>query len=178
MGNLCSGQTHLRPSVVGVTDESTDVVARLDAMTVDELAKIPRFSFNGQRVTARVSRVYDGDTVFVVFPHADYLYSFVVRMKGYDSAEMRVSKSNPHRDVIKAKAVSAKMALSELVLGKKVILVCHEHDKYGRLLADVYTMDGLHVNKYMIDEKHGIPYDPAVGAKRSHVVIDTDTFDL
>ena len=32
------------------------------------------------------------------------------------------------------------------------------YEKYGRILADVYLGD-LHINQWMLDNKHAIPYD-------------------
>lgn len=153
---------------VGRASYKDELASKLDTMTIDELAKIRRFTFDGQRIIARVAQVYDGDTMFAVFPYADMLQMFDIRMKGYDSPEMRVPRSNPHRDAIKQAAQEAKKALEDLVLGKKVILQCYKEDKYGRLLADVYTMDGIHVNQWMIDNKFGVPYD---GGTKSDVFV-------
>lgn len=99
-----------------------------------------------------VIKVYDGDTITIASKLPYYgspLYRFSVRLAGIDTPEMH----GPHVE----RAILARNTLSNLILNKKVKLqnVCTE--KYGRLLADVY-LDDTHVNKWMLDHKHAVPY--------------------
>ena len=54
--------------------------------------------------------VYDGDTCKVVFDLNGCLNKWNVRMEGYDSPEMRISKNDPDRDQRK-KPIEAKNIL-------------------------------------------------------------------
>jgi micrococcal nuclease len=99
-----------------------------------------------------VIKVYDGDTITIAskLPYlGSPLYRFSVRLAGIDTPEMHGTEVE--------RAILARNTLSNLILNKKVKLenVCTE--KYGRLLADVY-LDDLHINKWMIDHKHAVPY--------------------
>ena len=105
-----------------------------------------------------VIKVYDGDTITIAarLPIADSpLYRFSVRLRGIDSAEIR-GKSDAER----AAALSARDALSALVLGKPVRLLETGCEKYGRLLAHVYV-DGVEgsLSDWMLAHKYAVPYD-------------------
>ena len=51
-----------------------------------------------------------------------------------------------------AYANNAKQAASALVFGRDVILQTHGQDKYGRTLADVFLLDGTHVNHTLVKD--------------------------
>ena len=122
----------------------------------------PMFSLEGEMKLCKVVDIYDGDTCKVVFKLKDKLYRWNVRMNGYDSPEMRVSKSNPRRDDIKQKAILARDYLSSLVKNENqlVYIKCGEFDKYGRLLGTLYINknDNVSVNDMMIKNGHGYNY--------------------
>ena len=122
----------------------------------------PMFSLEGEMKLCKVVDVYDGDTCKVVFKMKDKLYRWNVRMDGYDSPEMRVSKSNPNRDAIKQKAISARDYLISLVQNKDqlVYIKCGSFDKYGRLLGTLYVKktDKVSVNELMIQKGFGYSY--------------------
>lgn len=120
----------------------------------------PMFSLEGEMKLCKVVDIYDGDTCKVVFKLKDKLYRWNVRMNGYDSPEMRVSKSNPRRDVIKQKAILARDYLSSLVKNQLVYIKCGEFDKYGRLLGTLYINknDNVSVNDMMVENGHGYSY--------------------
>lgn len=102
-------------------------------------------------------KVYDGDTITIVskLPYdASPFYKFSVRLNGIDTPEIKGSTA-----MEKLKAQEAKNALSELILHKKVNLKNVSTEKYGRILADVYTEDGLHVNQWLLDQGHAVVYD-------------------
>lgn len=130
---------------------------------------IPMFSLEGEMKLCKVVDIYDGDTCKVVFILKDKLYRWNVRMNGYDSPEMRVSKSNPRRDIIKENAVLARDYLSSLVKNQLVYIKCGEFDKYGRLLGTLYINknDDVSVNDIMI--KNGYGYTYFGGTKISNV---------
>jgi len=129
----------------------------------------PMFSLEDEMKLCKVVDIYDGDTCKVVFKLKDKLYRWNVRMNGYDSPEMRVSKSNPRRDIIKENAVLARDYLSSLVKNQLVYIKCGEFDKYGRLLGTLYInkTDDVSVNDIMI--KNGYGYTYFGGTKISNV---------
>lgn len=102
----------------------------------------------------KVVDVYDGDTCTVAFQLNGQWYHTKLRLLGIDTPEIRGSPAD-----VKVKAFAARDALSELVLGKVVELKNAKMEKkWGRLLADIY-IGSLHVNKYMLDNGYGVPYD-------------------
>lgn len=116
----------------------------------DTLAFVPPIRYG------RVIKVYDGDTITVasVLPYkGSQLYRFSVRLNGIDTPEMRTSDESE-----KAIAIKAQGELEKLILGEWVELRNTDNDKYGRLLCDVW-FNGLHVNKWMIDNRFAVPYD-------------------
>jgi len=104
----------------------------------------------------KVIKVYDGDT-FTIASKLPYdsspIYRFSVRLNGIDAPEMKC-KTN----VEKLHAVKSRDALSSIILHKKVKLTNIKTEKYGRILADVYV-DEIHVNKWMLDNKHAVQYN-------------------
>lgn len=67
-------------------------------------------------------------------------------MYGYDSPEMKPPLTTPHRAAIIAQAIIAKNVLSGLVLGKLVNLECFHFDKYGRILANLWSIEPVEIN--------------------------------
>ena len=104
----------------------------------------------------KVIKVYDGDTFTIASKlpyHSSPVYRFSVRLNGIDAPEMKC-KTN----VAKLHAVKSRDALSSIILNKKVKLTNIKTEKYGRILADVYV-DEIHVNKWMLDNKHAVQYN-------------------
>ena len=104
-----------------------------------------------------VIKVYDGDTITVATPlpyKTSPLYRFPVRLRAIDAPEMRASS-----DVEKEAAKASQRALSGLVLHKTVSLENIGTEKYGRVLADVFTAEGLCVNAWMVEHRFAVPYD-------------------
>jgi len=122
-------------------------------------SRVDDFSFNGLVCVAKIVDIYDGDTLRAVFRDGNgKLIQYKIRLIGYDSAEMKPLKSDPNRVAIKDKAKKAKEALSSKV-NDLVIMKCGNFDKYGRILAYLYTKSGENINQWMMDNHHGIPYD-------------------
>jgi endonuclease YncB( thermonuclease family) len=129
-------------------------------------AKGKDFTLEGRRFRAKVVEVYDGDTLRVKFRLHGKILQMKVRMAGYDSPEMKPLRSAPHREEEKKAAIAARDALFERIGDQMVYIHCGGFDKYGRLLATVRKpcgflglKDGFDINKWMIAEKHGVPYD-------------------
>ena len=104
----------------------------------------------------KVIKVYDGDTITIASKLPllySPVYKFPVRLYGIDSPEIK-GKSAAEIELAK----QSRDALNELVFGKTVELRNVTREKYGRLLANVYV-DGMHVNKWMLDNKYAVEYD-------------------
>lgn len=114
----------------------------------------------------KVRSVYDGDSL-----RADIdlcfgitLQNQAIRINGIDTPEMR------GKGVLKQEKVLAKAArdrVKELV--KKAFwlesLDGGKKDKYGRILANIYTLGGADVAKTLIEEGHAVSYD---GGTKTH----------
>lgn len=104
--------------------------------------------------TYLVSRVVDGDTIEVT----KYGVKEKVRLIGINTPE-----TVDPRKKVECFGKEASAELKQLLTGKQVKLVTDDtqtkYDKYGRLLAYVYTTDdGLFVNKHMIAEGYAYEY--------------------
>ena len=127
--------------------------------------KIEPFSFDGQYVAAKVVKVYDGDTIHVVFrpKGLNEWVRFRCRMIGYNSPEVR----GPERE---NGGLAARDYLNSLIMGKNVVVRLFDFDKYGRPLADVYLPKTdvlnpkknqyIHINDIMVKNGHGKIYMP------------------
>lgn len=103
----------------------------------------------------KVIKVYDGDTITIaskIYP-GSLIYRFPVRLNGIDSPEIKGKN-----ELEKKLAKKSRDALHELIFGKIVEVRNISNEKYGRLLCDVY-LDGIHVNKWMLENNYAIEYD-------------------
>lgn len=123
----------------------------------------PYFSLNNHNLFGRVVNVYDGDTMTIIIEYPKNTFAkYNVRLDGIDTAEMTSSDIYIKKKAIIARNLLIKMATnSELeldinrkytrndiitLLNNKVNLVylkCKTMDKYGRVLADIYSTDNL-----------------------------------
>ena len=113
----------------------------------------PAFSLNGFKTDAKVVKVYDGDTVHVVFSYFDKYYKWIGRIAHVDTPELRTKNEEE-----KKKGYEVRDKLRELILGKIVQLHCHEFDKYGRLLIDIET-EGVKVDEWLISNGYAKKYE-------------------
>jgi endonuclease YncB( thermonuclease family) len=110
----------------------------------------------------KVIKVYDCDTITIAtkFPYlttlneSNIMYRFHVRLLGIDTPEMKTKNQDE-----KAIAQLAQKTLSELILNKNVTLKNTSLDKYGRILANVYTEDGLELSNWAITSRFAVSYD-------------------
>lgn len=98
---------------------------------------VPHFSFKGQEVTAKCVKVYDGDSITVIFKIFDLPFmQYSIRINGIDTAEIRTN--NPDE---KKFAYETREYVESLIMNKIIRLQLGDFDKYGRLLAKVF-IDG------------------------------------
>jgi endonuclease YncB( thermonuclease family) len=120
------------------------------------------FSFIGQSFIGIPTNIYDGDTLSIIFVYNGIPVKYRCRAFGYDSPEMKPSLSNPNREQEKNLALISKERFIELLTKhpeKNIFIKCHEFDKYGRLLVEIWNyVDTCSINSIMINEGHGKPY--------------------
>jgi endonuclease YncB( thermonuclease family) len=130
----------------------------------------------------RVDRVYDGDTIWVTLDLGfDMLFRCSIRLKGIDTPESKINiTKHPERKKEKALAKVAKKRMKELC-GKEVWVESKKllkgsttdnvkestaKEKYGRVLGNIYQMDGTNIADVLIKEGYAIKYS---GKKKTHV---------
>lgn len=124
--------------------------------------KTKKFSIGNKKIRAKVVRIKDGDTIEACFYFRGKLDKHTIRTEGYDTAEMHPPKNDPNREEIIKLANKAKDRLSELINDKIIVLLINpKPDKYGRVLAKLYSgmNDDKSINEIMIEEGHGKKYD-------------------
>lgn len=114
---------------------------------------------SSEKLQATVSRVLDGDTVEVTLDNGTVEK---VRLIGIDTPE----SVHPDAEKNSAEGIAASEFTKEKLLGKSVSLELDvgERDQYGRLLAYLYTSDGLMYNAYLAVEglANQMTYQPNV----------------
>ena len=116
----------------------------------------------------KVIKVYDCDTITIAtkFPYlttlneSNIMYRFHVRLPGIDTPEMKTKNADE-----KSIAHLAQKTLSELILNQNVTLKNTSLDKYGRILANVYTENGVELSSWAITSRFAVSYDG--GTKKS-----------
>lgn len=162
-----------RHSKIDSTNTETDEEKNLRLLsdsTYDNTKEI----FDGDVFTAKVLKVYDGDTIWVSFVLNNEVVKTSIRMDGYDSPELRVSRKidEDKRQKIKKWGMNARNRLEELLGGCNsdcyVKLVTNGIDCRGRPLGVVYSSkitnkddngNFMSVNDVMVTEHHGYKYD-------------------
>lgn len=123
----------------------------------------PELTLIGISTIARVVNVHDGDTISVIIPLFNTFYKYNIRIYDLDTPEIRNTNL-----ILKNLAEKARKRILELIgclnddLESKlygVYIECKEYDKYGRLLADVYTLDKKLISEILIKEKLGYNYN-------------------
>lgn len=88
-----------------------------------------------QRFTAKCIGVSDGDTIVILKVNVPTK----VRLAGIDCPEKKQDFG-----------LRAKQFTSDLVFGKDVVVEMHGHDRYGRMIAEVFTPSGESLNKALL----------------------------
>jgi endonuclease YncB( thermonuclease family) len=145
-----------------------DIVCESNEDAQSHLAKVmnreamPCFSFNGKILYGIPANIYDGDTFSLIFVYNNETIKYRCRSLGYDSPEMKPPLKNKDRDKEKEVAKLAKMRFQELLFKNPngmVSVHCHNFDKYGRILVEIWNgVDEQSINHTMIEEGHGKIY--------------------
>lgn len=97
-------------------------------------------AFEGNRASAKVTYIYDGDTLQINGSER-------VRIWGIDTPEKGENGAD-----------AARNALSRLVDGRTVDILKIDNDRYGRTVARVILKDGRDVSRVMIESGHAVEY--------------------
>ena len=102
--------------------------------------ELPKFTFEDKITLAKVTDVYDGDTVTVVFWHGKEFVKYSLRLYGYNCPEMRPSKKLLNRETHKKAAKKCRDILQKLLAryNNMVWIKYTEEEKYGRLMGYIY----------------------------------------
>lgn len=136
---------------------NTDEVIDVDMETVTYENVSP---FMPEIQIGKVLKVYDGDTITIAArviidgKEIPRLFRFNVRLNGIDTPELRTKNEKE-----KTRAILARNDLANLILGNIVFLSNVSYDKYGRILADVFTQNRVNVSEWMITKGHAVRYD-------------------
>ena len=136
----------------------------------------PQFTFAGLESWGRVVDVYDGDTLKIVMPYNQTMWKFNIRLYGIDTSEM-TSKIQENKErairsrnrVIQLVSKMPAQLPSSITENKKsiqtylqqnvflVYVICKDMDKYGRILADVYS-NNVSLSHTLLQEKLAYSY--------------------
>lgn len=154
-----------------------ELEAKLAKCTIKD---VPEFSLNGIKTIGKIVDVYDGDTCKIILANGDILLRFNCRLKFIDTPEMKPSKSKANRDIEILNAIKCRNKLIQLttscqlniedkltkpqvkkllISNDRIITVqCHEFDKYGRLLVELYSGEKT-ANNILVEEGYAKAYD-------------------
>lgn len=132
----------------------------------------PAFTLNRLETDARVVDCYDSDTITLVFPVFGEYFKFSCRIYGIDGCEIRgenkdLAQRAKNRllqlcgvedldlDSVYSRSVVRKILADNIYL---VQIKCREHDKYGRVLVDVFK-NGQLLSNVLLEEKLVYKYE-------------------
>lgn len=125
-----------------------------------DCSTIKRFSFDGIDTYARVIKVCDTDTLTIIFEMNDEMIKINVRLAGIDAPELH-SQIESEREL----CISGMECLNSMIGDQVVRVELQNMDKYGRTLANVYTLDEININEYLLEQKYVRAYSG--GAKQT-----------
>lgn len=130
---------------------------------LQELTLTKNFTFNDYKCNAKCVKVYDGDTITIIFyyKNLEEPLQHRVRMARYDAPELKPHTENRTEQSIeleKQYAENSKEFLEKLILEKIIKVKFGINDKWGRPLVEIFV-NGENVNDLMLKNKKGIPYN-------------------
>ena len=107
---------------------------------------------------ATVKRIIDVDSLVLYIDLGFYMFmnETKIRLYGLDTPEM-----NSEDPLLRLQAIMAiRYLYDNLQVGEKVTIktVLDKREKYGRLLATVFTKEGLNINEGLIQNKLAVSY--------------------
>src|SRR3989338_7580767 len=107
----------------------------LENISSDDVQRVPH---QYEIVPAKIVKVYDGDTVMVIFKHGNMYLKYNIRLFGIDAPEIRGSSPREKQ----AAEIVRDNLISLLPEGSLRNIRIKSHDKYGgRLVGDIFVDD-------------------------------------
>jgi len=132
---------------------------------------VEEFSLRGKEFIGKVVDVYDGDTCKIVFYLKDDLIKFTCRLYGINAPELKPLKTKENRLEEIENGKKAKYKLISYCCGCESVddkncdelidrnntlvkIKCHDWDKYGRLLVELFKYDENNIcfNEKLIED--------------------------
>lgn len=124
-------------------------------MLENQTLNTPMFTLDKFSTYAKVVKVYDGDTIHVVFEYFGNFYRWNCRIAHVDTPELRTKNAEE-----KKLGYLVKQKVEELLLNKIVYIHCFEFDKYGRLLVEVMLPDSTEkLHEWLIRNNYAKAYE-------------------
>ena len=139
--------------------------------------KTDQFTLNGMCTTGRLVDIIDGDSLSIILPVFENYYRYNVRINGIDTCELKSKNEANKKLALQARSCLLKLITkndypitltrSEIkqILNENIFIVyleCLDFDKYGRLLAEIYTIknDTLDVSfsQHLLDNNLAYKY--------------------
>ena len=144
-------------------------------------ADVPVFNLAGQAMYARLLEIHDGDSPKLVIEVAGKLYKVMTRLVGVDTPEINSKDPKEKALAVRARNYVANWAMPDRfheggtytekdikgALWRTAVIVyvkCGAQDKYGRLLAELYTScpsdeRSESLNERLVEQGYGDSYD-------------------
>ena len=116
---------------------------------------ISLFSFDGIKTYAKISKIYDGDTCRLTFYYNGKPIKMKCRIFGIDTPEIRTKNEEEKKLAYKARDFLINIVREHDDIMKVKLM---HFDKYGRLLAKIYTKNKKTVSQILIENKLGYEY--------------------
>lgn len=120
----------------------------------DSDCSVPKFTLNGQTHYAKIVKVYDADSVNIVFNWNGSLTRWATRLAGINAPEIKGGSVEE-----KKKGIDARDWVRDNYLNKMVWVKCYDFEKYGRLLCDIYLeKNGVSLSDILLEKNMAIPF--------------------
>lgn len=140
------------------------------SINVKDVPKVPSRHVS---MKVLVYKVYDGDTVKILFRYGTMPMKMSLRVLGVDTPEIRRSSSNPNSELEHDAAVLVRDYVADLCDKKFVDVTLHDWGKYrGRVLGDLTLTGhygGVSLAEHLIEQGMGLPYD---GGEKSEFSVE------
>lgn len=128
------------------------------------ITQVPKVFYQYKTIRARVIKVYDGDTITVVFLIDDTPIKIKVRLKGIDTPEVRSKKGRLEDEKIAGK--KCRNYLRSFIGDKIVNLTIYKWGKYaGRVIGEI-IYDNANISSLMLEKGYAVSYD---GKTKKHM---------
>lgn len=115
---------------------------------------VNKYSLEGLKKYCKVVKVYDGDTITIVFKHHGQLVKYSCRIDGIDAPELRTKNKKE-----KEKAIYVREYVKNMIDQETVKVYFGKFDKYGRPLIKIrhnrQDLSGILLRKGLVREYHG-----------------------